>query len=129
MKTWGLGFMALVLSTVLPLTIAVAEELTGIYHEARMKEQPYLEIDGGQVPTIPLGDSLRGATNGMRVWVSGDIKTALYGNPDKSDDSNQQAPTQWQVFMIVKEWKAISKPFERPAKTKAQNKQVDAVRP
>lgn len=130
MKTWLTLLLVIVSTAVCYPTTAVSDELTGIYHKAVKMDPAYLEIDGpGFVTRIEVdGQSIKDAPDGKRLWLSGDIKTWLSGNPEKPHDEEQQQLTQWKIVMVVTEWKPISKAFERPEKKDSQNKAPEATR-
>jgi len=105
-------------------------ELSGIYHREISKNPAYLEIDGsGFIQRIMVsGEALKGIPDGSRIWVKGQIRTGLYGQPNEKDQSPQQAPTQWMIVLDVKECSVVSKRFERPKEKDVQNQPVDRTR-
>jgi hypothetical protein len=105
-------------------------ELTGVYHKAVSKDPAYLQIDGaGFIPRLKVsGEPLKGIPDGTRIWIKGEIRTHLYGQPDEKDQSDQQAPTQWMIVFHVKEYVVITKPFERPKEKDVQNQPSDRTR-
>ena len=98
-----------------------AEELTGVYRKQQEKKgyTPILEIDGAPTGGITKRIELSGASlatirDGTRIWVKGEIKTRLAGNP-ADPDATQSGP-RWRIVFVVTKHKAISKAFETPRK-------------
>ena len=91
-------------------------QLTGVFHKAVLKNPAYLEIDGSGFNSriIVTGDELKAIPDKTRVWVEGNIRTALYGSPDKSKQDNQALPTQWFIVFHVEKCVRIEKPFQIP---------------
>lgn len=88
------------------------DELSGSLKINVKALSPYLlKIDGGG--SIGLrGDILKRVPDGTRIWIRGAIHSSLYDNRD--DPTPAMMPIQWHIFMDVKEYKEISKPFEIP---------------
>jgi len=88
-------------------------ELTGIFRNPKNLYQLELIGPHGGTRRIHLrGDMLKDVPEGTRIWVQGKIQTRLL-NATKSEASVQWT-RHWRIFMIVEEYRKISKPFERP---------------
>lgn len=105
-------------------------ELTGIYRSGSGKQPARIEIDGhGSIQQITVsGACLKDIPDGSRLWVKGQIKTWAQGlnnsdqKPSSVEEITHQQPAQWLVVMVVEVCQRITKPFENPKKTDAQNK-------
>jgi len=88
-------------------------ELSGVLVCALYTYKSYeLQLDGG-TGRFPLrGDLLRTVPEGTRIWVWGEIKTSLY----KTDSDYGSVPraAHWEIYMEVKDYRRIEKPFRRP---------------
>ncbi len=96
-------------------------ELTGVLKKTVKAHSPYkLELDGATGSFYLRGDVLKNVAEGTRIWVKGEIKTELYDS--SVTKGNSVWPTHWQIFMDVKEFKKIAKPFEKPKGKKLRSK-------
>ena len=90
-------------------------QLSGKLKRTEKALSPYvLQLDGGGSVYLR-GESLKAVPEGARIWVSGAMKTQLHGAGGQVTDRTAAQPRQWHVFMVVEEWKKISKAFEVPA--------------
>ncbi len=86
--------------------------LSGVFRTGEeSKSSPYLELDGATGRFDLRGDVLKNVPAGTRIWVKGTIQTRLH-KPE--GEGPQQQAGYWEIFMAVKEFKKISKPFEKP---------------
>ncbi|HUU01571.1 MAG TPA: hypothetical protein VM425_09040 [Myxococcota bacterium] len=112
----GLAFFALASPC-----MAGDSELTGVLKKTVKAHSPYrLELDGATGSFYLRGDVLKNVPEGTRIWVKGEIKTELYDS--SVIKGNSVWPTHWQIFMDVKEFKKIAKPFEKPKEKKRRDK-------
>jgi len=95
------------------------DELTGVLKKNVKALSAYLlEIDGMQ--SIGLrGDILKKVPDGARIWVKGELHSLLY---DNSDNPTPAVPTQWHLYIDVKQCKTVSAPFQRPDESESRNK-------
>ncbi len=87
-------------------------DLSGVFRAGEENmSSPYLELDGASGRFDLRGDILKDVPAGTRIWVKGIIQTQLH-KPE--GNASHQQTGYWGVFMVVKEFKKISKPFEKP---------------
>ena len=88
------------------------QELTGVLKKTTKSHSPYkIELDGSTGSFYLRGAVLKGVPEGTRISVKGEIKTELYDS--SVSEGSSASPTHWQIFMDVKQFKRITKPFER----------------
>lgn len=106
-----------------PLSVRNGDELTGVFKNNVKGLSPYLlKIDGGNSIYLR-GDILKNVPDGIRIWLSGEIHSVFYDN--SSDPRLAMMPLQWHVFMDVKKYRKISKPFEQPQLAEDANYSLD----
>jgi hypothetical protein len=91
------------------------QELTGILaKDQKALSANVLKLDGATGSMDLKADALlKDVPNGARIWVKGEIRTELFDSSKLGGDGQCAMPTHWHIFMIVKEWKVIDKPFQR----------------
>jgi len=84
--------------------------LSGVfYHHTKALLPYYIIVDGTEQRFDLKGDILKDLKGGTRILVKGKLKTDLYDN--RKDPYPAMMPLQWIIYMEVKEYKIIDKPF------------------
>ena len=94
-------------------------ELTGIFRRPKGVHQ--LELVGPHAGRwLHLqGDMLKDVPEGARIWLKGEIKTKLM--EATMPGVSMSWARHWRIIVVVKEYKKISEPFERPRTQEPQN--------
>lgn len=110
------------------------QELTGILAKGQKSLcVNILKLDGAEnqgwrasIMDLKADDLMDSVPDGARIWVKGEIKTELF---ERKLDPGAQCgiPTHWHIYMVVKEYAVIEKPFQRPKEKESQNRAPQAI--